>query len=264
MATLTAENILGYQIVNVRSELFVRHIAEMIDAGCNAAYFVCANPHSLEVARADAKFEAAMREATHLVPDGSGIVFASMILGGRLRERITGSDVFLGLSRVLNRKGGYSYFFLGSTEENLEAIRSRMSWEFPNIHVSGYLSPAYKSEFTAEEESAMVEAINRAQPDVLWVGMTAPKQEKWIHRNRERLQVRFIGPIGAVFDFYTGRIKRSHPVFQKLGLEWLPRFAREPRRLWRRNLVSTPRFIGRVFLKRIHIGGRAETRDASN
>jgi len=97
----------------------------------------------------------------------------------------------------------------------------------------------------------MISAINAARPDVLWVGMTAPKQEKWIHQNRHRLQVKFIGAIGAVIDFYTGRVKRSHPVFRKLGLEWLPRLLQEPRRLWRRMGVSAPIFVMEVVRRKM-------------
>ena len=93
----------------------------------------------------------------------------------------------------------------------------------------------------------MIEAINAAAPDVLWVGMTAPKQEKWIYRNRDRLDVGFIGAIGAVFDFYAGNIKRSPMLFQKCGLEWLPRLLQEPRRLFRRNFVSSPLFLWRLM-----------------
>jgi N-acetylglucosaminyldiphosphoundecaprenol N-acetyl-beta-D-mannosaminyltransferase len=96
----------------------------------------------------------------------------------------------------------------------------------------------------------MVEAVNRVRPDILWVGMTAPKQEKWIYLNRNRLEVRFIGAVGAVFDFYAGNVKRSHPIFQRLGLEWLPRLLREPRRLFKRNFVSSPLFLYRVFRQR--------------
>ncbi|MBP8169008.1 MAG: WecB/TagA/CpsF family glycosyltransferase [Azonexus sp.] len=92
--------------------------------------------------------------------------------------------------------------------------KMRLAWTF---------SPPFKAEYSEAELTAMIDAINATAPDVLWVGLTAPKQEKWIHQNRARLNVGFAGAIDAVFDFYTGRIKRSHPVFQKLGLEWLPR-----------------------------------------
>jgi N-acetylglucosaminyldiphosphoundecaprenol N-acetyl-beta-D-mannosaminyltransferase len=100
----------------------------------------------------------------------------------------------------------------------------------------------------------MIEAVNSAKPDVLWVGMTAPKQEKWIANNISRLNVRFIGAIGAVFDFYAGKVKRSKPVFQRLGLEWLPRLINEPKRLWRRTFVSAPIFILHTGHEKIRLG----------
>jgi N-acetylglucosaminyldiphosphoundecaprenol N-acetyl-beta-D-mannosaminyltransferase len=101
----------------------------------------------------------------------------------------------------------------------------------------------------------MIAAINASKADVLWVGMTAPKQEKWIFENRARLNVKFAGAIGAVFDFYTGRVKRSHPVFQRLGLEWLPRLVQQPRRLWRRMFVSAPIFVWHVLKQKVGFFG---------
>ena len=109
-----------------------------------------------------------------------------------------------------------------------------MNHDFPNIKVTTH-SPPFKPEFSEEDNRQMIEAINQASPDVLWVGMTAPKQEKWIYQNKDKLNVKFIGAIGAVFDFYAGTVKRSSPWFQKHGLEWLPRLLQEPRLLWYRN-----------------------------
>ena len=126
-----------------------------------------------------------------------------------------------------------------------------MAIDFPNIQVVGVYAPLYKDEFTVEDNEKMIAAINAVNPDVLWVGMTAPKQEKWIYQNKKQLEVKFIGAIGAVFDFYAGNIKRSHPFFQKLGLEWLPRLLQEPRRLWRRNFISNPKFMLRVLKERV-------------
>jgi N-acetylglucosaminyldiphosphoundecaprenol N-acetyl-beta-D-mannosaminyltransferase len=127
-----------------------------------------------------------------------------------------------------------------------------MESDFRNIRVVGTFSPPFKEEFSHEENLMVIEIINRAKPDVLWVGMTAPKQEKWIYENRDKLDVKLLGPIGAVFDFYTGNVKRSAPIYQKTGLEWLPRFLREPRRMWRRNLVSNPRFLLRIIGQRFN------------
>ena len=122
-----------------------------------------------------------------------------------------------------------------------------MESDFPNIRVVGTISPPFKEDFSEEENLMIVEAINRARPDVVWVGMTAPKQEKWIYEYREKLDVKVLGPVGAVFDFYTGKVKRSPAIFQKSGMEWLPRFVQEPRRLWKRNLISNPKFLLEVI-----------------
>jgi N-acetylglucosaminyldiphosphoundecaprenol N-acetyl-beta-D-mannosaminyltransferase len=137
-------------------------------------------------------------------------------------------------------------FFLGASEETLALIRARMAVDYPAIRVAGTYSPPFKPEYSAAELDEMITAVNAARPDVLWVGMTAPKQEKWIFQNLHRLDVKFAGAVGAVFDFYVGKVKRSHPAFQELGLEWLPRLLRQPVRLWRRTFVSAPIFVWHV------------------
>lgn len=244
---LMIEYILGYPVTRKSVEECVSGIDEWIRHGGKAKYAVCANPHSLQVAERDAAFAEALRNADLVLPDGFGIVLASRILGGAIHKRITGHDIFTGLSSVLNREKGVSYFFLGSTEDTLMKIRERMKADFPNIRIAGTCSPPFKPAFTGQDSTLMIESINAVGPDILWVGMTAPKQEKWIYENRDRVNARFIGAIGAVFDFYAGTVKRSHPIFQRVGLEWLPRLLREPRRLWRRNFVSSPGFILRVI-----------------
>lgn len=236
-----------YTIVSGISNECCDDIAEVIATTTEPRWFACLNPHSHVIAQDDPAFSEALHAADWVVPDGAGVVLASRFLGRPVHERITGSDIFYGLHERLNRQGGGSIFFLGSTEEILAEIRLRMAIDYPNLRVAGTFSPPYKAEFSPEELNEMIDAINAAKPDVLWVGMTAPKQEKWIHQNRHRLQVKFIGAIGAVFDFYTGRVKRSHPIYQKLGLEWLPRLLQEPRRLWRRMFVSAPLFVAEVI-----------------
>ena len=136
-------------------------------------------------------------------------------------------------------------FFLGAATKTLERIKERAAKEFPNVKVYNY-SPPYNSAFSKEESQHMYEAVNVVQPDVLFVGMTAPKQEKWVHEHKEVLEAKIICSIGAVFDFYAGTVKRPSQFWIKLGLEWLPRFLKEPRRLAERNLVSTPKFVWEV------------------
>ncbi len=251
MNSLSRVRFLDYSLVASSSKECCDNIAETIGTTTEPRWFACLNPHSHVIAKGDPAFSKALHAADWLVPDGSGVVMASRFLGFPVHERITGSDVFYGIHDQLNRQGGGSIFFLGSAEAILAEIRQRMAMDYPNLLVAGTFSPPYKPEFSPEELDEMIGAINSAQPDVLWVGMTAPKQEKWIYQNRHRLQVKFIGAIGAVFDFYTGRIKRSHPIFQKLGLEWLPRLLQEPRRLWRRMGVSAPIFLWDVLKEKI-------------
>lgn len=219
-------------------------------------WLACMNPHSYAVALHDGAFSRALHLADWLIPDGVGVILASKVLGGRIRERVTGSDIFQGVLEELNRASGYSVFFLGSTDETLDAIRTRMAVDYPNIRLVGTYSPPFKSVYSQDELDVMIAAVNAVAPDVLWVGMTAPKQEKWIFENRTRLNVKFAGAIGAVFDFYTGQVKRSHPLFQRLGLEWLPRLIQQPRRLWRRMFVSAPIFVWHVLRQWLSVGRR--------
>jgi N-acetylglucosaminyldiphosphoundecaprenol N-acetyl-beta-D-mannosaminyltransferase len=210
-------------------------------------YFACINPHAAEVASTDAVFHKSLLSADFLTADGIGIIYASRILGGNIRQRLTGTDVFLGVSEAMNHMNHGSCFFLGSTEETLEKIREEMARSFPNVAIAGTYSPPFKPEFSAIDNREMIERINNSHADVLWIGLTAPKQEKWILEQREHLKVNFAAPIGAAFDFFVGNIDRAGPVWQNLGLEWLPRLLQEPRRLWRRSLVSAPRFFFRTI-----------------
>ncbi|WP_339868295.1 WecB/TagA/CpsF family glycosyltransferase [Pseudohongiella nitratireducens] len=214
-------------------------------------WMACFNPHSYAESFDDKHFASALRDADWLVPDGIGVVLASRMLGGSIVDRVTGSDVFYGLMERMNALGGMTVFFLGATENTLTLIRERLARDYPCIELAGTYSPPFKPEYTQAELDEMTAVINAVKPDVLWVGMTAPKQEKWILDNLPLLDVKFAGAIGAVFDFYTGRVKRSHPVFQRLGLEWLPRLLQQPRRLWRRMFISAPIFVMHVFKQKL-------------
>lgn len=243
-----AENLLGYPVLRDSAGAVVSDVVDSIRRARPRRWLACLNPHSYVVANGSSRFRDALHAADWLVPDGSGIVLASKMLGGEIRDRITGSDVFRLVNGKLQETGGGRVFFMGSTEETLAAIRERMARDFPAVEVAGTYSPPFCQEFTEAQTAAMVAAVNAVRPDVLWVGMTAPRQEIWLHENIQRLDVRFAAAVGAVFDFFTGRVKRSHPAFQRIGLEWLPRLLREPKRLWRRTFVSAPIFLSHVAL----------------
>ena len=208
--------------------------------------FSCANPHSLVVAQTDAEFKRALNNSELVVADGVGIQFVSRIFGLTECPRITGADYFYAVMKALNERGKSRLFFFGSTEKVLELIVDKVKNDFPRVKVCGVLSPPF-GPWSEDENNLFISEINRAKPDVLWVGMTAPKQEKWVDQNRHRLQVPVIGSIGAVFDFYAETVPRAPVWMCKLGIEWIHRFLKNPRKMWRRNLVSTPKFIGLVM-----------------
>jgi len=199
------------------------------------------NPHSYIVAKNDKLFSIALHSSDIILPDGSGFVIAGKFINNTKIKKIAGADIHSHLLKILNQSGG-SCFYMGSSNNTLNKIKEKIKYGFPNIKISIY-SPPYKDKFSEEENNNIIDAINKVKPDVLFVGMTAPKQEKWLHENQKELDFKIATSIGAVFDFYAGTIKRPSNFWIDLHLEWLPRFLNEPKRLWKRNLVSTPLFL---------------------
>ncbi|NWH03700.1 WecB/TagA/CpsF family glycosyltransferase [Desulfobacter latus] len=242
-------NIFDYEISSKGCFGDIEAVFDAIYSGKNGAYMACANPHSLVKAGRDPVFKSALHNADVLLPDGSGIVLAAKLLNLPLTEKVAGSDFFRECNKKADATGNIRYFFLGSSEKVLSLMTERLNRECPNVTVCGTYSPPFKPDFSDKDNTEMIKAVNEAKPDILWVGMTAPKQEKWIYENRHRLNVPFSGAIGAVFDFYAGTKERSSQFWINLGLEWLPRFLKEPRRLWERNIKSTPIFLWWVLLE---------------
>ena len=250
----TCEDVLGYAVGKLDVRACINEVVLSIkssDSSSSCRWLACINPHSYVLAIDDSLFSKALHEADWLIPDGVGVVIASKILGGRIHQRVTGSDIFLGVLKEMSLQGGCSVFFLGSSVETLAVIRARMKLDFPNVVVSGTYSPPFKDIFSKDDNERMVKAINDLAPDVLWVGLTAPKQEKWLHEHSEQLNVKVAAAVGAVFDFYGGNVRRSSLVFQHLGLEWLPRLFQQPRRLWKRSFISAPIFLWHVLKLKI-------------
>ena len=210
------------------------------------------NAFSYDNARKDELFSEALQKGDVLIPDGISIVKACRFLNAKSqpKERIAGWDLFEYEMGKLNRVGG-KVMFLGSSDAVLNLIRQRVAEKYPKIEVDTY-SPPYKPEFSDEDNEAMISAINRSNPDLLWIGMTAPKQEKWAYTHLDRLDVHcHIGTIGAVFDFFAGTVKRAPERWQRVGLEWLYRLLSEPRRMWRRYFIGNAKFIYYIMVEKI-------------
>ena len=204
------------------------------------------NSHSYVTAKEDKVFEEALHDSDMLIPDGSGIVLAAKHISNEDIQKIAGFDLHLYLLESLNKIEG-SVFYMGASQETLNLIHKKMAKEYPKVKVGSY-SPPFKSEFSDKENEEIISKVNTFDPDVLFVGMTAPKQEKWLNAHKERLNFKIASSIGAVFDFYAGTIQRPSQFWLDLHLEWLPRLLEEPKRLWKRNFVSTPLFLYDVLL----------------
>lgn len=241
----STSGILGYQVFTGDIDFFSDGFHGIINT---------INPHSYIVSRSDEEFSKVLLQSDILLPDGIGIVLAARVLAGAKIKRITGSDIHRILLSYLDKQKG-SCFYFGSGKNTLDKIKERLSKEHPGIS-AGFFSPPFKPVFTDEENLEMIKIINDFNPEILFVGMTAPRQEKWVYRNRSLLNAKIICPVGAVFDFYAGTVKRPGKFWLNTGLEWLPRLLREPGRLWKRTLISTPLFVWYVFIEKIRLSFR--------
>lgn len=207
------------------------------------------NAHSYNTARRDPLFAEALTKGDVLIPDGVSIVKACRCIQAKSKptERIAGWDLFEYEMQRLEHNGG-TVMFMGSSENVLALIVEKASTAFPHLKVVTY-SPPYKPEFSDEDSREIVEAINAANPDLLWIGMTAPKQEKWTYAHWDELDIRcHVGTIGAVFDFFAGTVARAPLWWQRNGLEWLYRLLKEPRRMWRRYIIGNTLFLWNMIV----------------
>ena len=227
------------------------------------------NAHSFNTAKKDQLFADALTNGDVLIPDGVSIVKACKWIKAKSqpKERIAGWDLFSfemeklerecvkcemlnvkleGNNSTLNNQHSTlkkTVMFMGSSQKVLDLIVKRAAVEYPHLKVVTY-SPPYKPEFSDEDNKAIIDAINAANPDLLWIGMTAPKQEKWTYSHWNELNIHcHVGTIGAVFDFFAGTVERAPIWWQEHGLEWLYRLIKEPKRMWRRYIIGNTLFL---------------------
>ena len=214
------------------------------------------NAHSFNTAKKDKLFAEALTNGDALIPDGVSIVKACKWIKAKSqpKERIAGWDLFFFEMNKLEKESEerrvkseeskcLTVMFMGSSQKVLDLIVKRAAVDYPHLKVVTY-SPPYKPEFTDEDNKEIIDAIHAANPDLLWIGMTAPKQEKWTYSHWKELNIHcHVGSIGAVFDFFAGTMKRAPMWWQEHGLEWLYRLIKEPKRMWRRYIIGNSLFL---------------------
>ena len=205
--------------------------------------YVCAVAvHALTLGLDDPEMAAALRGASLVLPDGMPVVWAANMLGATLKDRVYGPELMLRYSDRCAERGHRVWLYGGRDQGSLVQLALNLRRRHPGINIVGGYSPPFRP-MTEEEEDALVDQINDARPDVLWVGIGVPKQEKWMARMRERLDAPVICAVGAAFDFQAERVSQAPPWMQERGLEWTYRIAQEPRRLLPRYLYYNPRFM---------------------
>ena len=182
-----------------------------------------------------------------ILADGTSVVWASRLLGQPLPERVTGVDLMVGMLRRGNERR-YRVYCLGATDEVVGKVVEKVRADYPNIDVAGWRN----GYFSAEEEAGVAEEIRGLRPDILLVAMSSPKKEKFMARWSEKLDVPVCHGVGGSFDVLAGKVQRAPERWQKLGLEWLYRVKQEPRRLWRRYLVTNTLFCWMVLTQLLH------------
>ncbi|MBO3269014.1 WecB/TagA/CpsF family glycosyltransferase [Hymenobacter defluvii] len=211
-----------------------------LGAARTSAYVCCANVHMLVEAHRDAEFRQVLADADVVTPDGSPVAGAVGWFHGKRQERVAGMDLTPALLAEAERRGQSVYFY-GTTDAVLAKIRERIERELPNLRIAGMVSPPFRK-LTPEEEEAHVAAINKADPDLLFVALGCPRQEKWMAAHRGRIKACMLG-VGQAFLTYAGLEQRLPAWARRLWLEWAYRLWLEPRRLWRRYLITNSHFI---------------------
>lgn len=239
-------NILDVGVSAIDMPMALRTIEAWIARG--EPHYVCVTSvHGVMESQRDEEFRRIYNGAGLVTPDGMPLVWLSRLMGFRHVERVYGPDLMLAVcERSIAR--GYRHFLYGGGPSVVEMLADRLQGRFPGLQVVGFDSPPFRP-MTLQEDQAVVERINQARPDIIWVGIGTPKQERWMATHRKQLNAPVIVGVGAAFDFHAGLKKQAPYWMQRSGLEWCYRLMTEPRRLWRRYLINNPWFLWLVLLQ---------------
>ncbi|MCI8845622.1 MAG: WecB/TagA/CpsF family glycosyltransferase [Lachnospiraceae bacterium] len=203
--------------------------------------YVCvSNVHTTVMAYNDESYRKVQNNAAIAVPDGKPLSLICKLRGHKEARRVAGPDLMPEILR-LSETEGYTHYFYGSTEKTLKYLEKNIREKYPRLKIAGIYSPLFRR-LTKEEDQKVIERINAAKPDFIWVGLGAPKQERWMHEHRGKVNGIMIG-VGAAFDFHAGTSKRAPKWMQEIYLEWLYRLIQDPKRLLKRYMFSNMEFI---------------------
>jgi N-acetylglucosaminyldiphosphoundecaprenol N-acetyl-beta-D-mannosaminyltransferase len=249
--------VLGVPVDAVQIGDVIRRMEQWICRKDASRYIAVTNVNNIVEAQRSRSYKQTLDSADMVIPDGMPLVWVGRRRGFGMPRRVCGPDLFATFCRETHQKG-YTHFFYGGAPGAPEELALVLKKQFPDLRIVGTYSPPFR-QLTLEEDAQTVAMINQAAPDVLWVGLGCPKQERWMFEHRSRLVVPAVVGVGAAFDFLSGRLQRAPRWMGDYGLEWLYRLWKEPRRLWRRYLVSNSSFLYYYCLERIGLKRFPET-----
>jgi N-acetylglucosaminyldiphosphoundecaprenol N-acetyl-beta-D-mannosaminyltransferase len=239
--------VLGVPVHSVDVHEVLAHMEQWIEQRERGRWIAVTSSHGIVEGFKRSDFREIIESADLSVPDGMWTARVAAQKISSTPKRIRGADLLTGFCSLANRQG-YSSFFYGDTEEVLALLSGELKSRYRSLEIAGTFSPPFRA-LSAREDEAIVRMINRAKPDVLWVGLGLPKQERWIYEHLDRLDVPVVVAVGAAFKFVSGKVKPAPRVISELGLEWLWRLAREPKKCWHRALVYGPQFALHSYLE---------------
>ena len=231
--------ILGVNINVINMQNTVKLIEENL-MNLKGNYICVSNVHTTVMAYEDKEYKKIQNGGFMALPDGKPLSIVSKERGFKDAQRITGPDL-MGELFKLSKEKGYTHYFYGSTVSILNKLKSELKNEYPNLKVVGMYSPPF-NEITTEDDHKIIKDINDVKADFLWVGLGAPKQERWMYEHRNKVNSLMIG-VGAGFDYYSKQIIRAPMWMQKMSLEWVYRLMQDPKRLWKRYFITNSKFI---------------------
>jgi N-acetylglucosaminyldiphosphoundecaprenol N-acetyl-beta-D-mannosaminyltransferase len=237
--------ILGVPVHAVQIPGVVAQIQSWIQSGAQGRYIAVTGMHGIAESRNDRDFRCALDSADLVVPDGMPLVWLARWHGHPLKRRVYGPELMETFCRETGET--YRHFFYGGGPEIAERLADSLHQRH-GIVVAGTYSPPFRA-LTNEEHGEVMSYVKEVSPDVLWVGLSTPKQEKWMYKNRNQLSVPVMLGVGAAFDFHSGRTRQAPAWMRENGLEWLFRLWTDPLRLWQRYLITIPKAAGLVFLE---------------
>lgn len=240
-------DILGSKINSTNMKEVLESVDVLIKS--NKSHYVCvSNVHTVVTGIKDSKLQMITNKAIMAIPDGMPLTWIGKKRGHMKMSKCSGPDVMTELFRLSDEKG-YTHYFYGGSEETLNKLKYNLQNKYPNLKIAGMYSPPFRK-LNEQEDNEIINRINQVKPEVLWIGLGAPKQEYWMYEHKDRIGASLMFGVGAAFNFHAGTVRRAPIWMQQHGLEWFYRLIKEPKRLWKRYFITNVKFaISLIFYR---------------